>query len=251
MNMTWLNRTMLVVAAAGLLVSLTPPSALAQDDEAGWLNVRVIEVRPGKAAEWEQLQQQRNEAIKKAGLTGRDIWKVVRGDVDTYHIVTRVSKLGGNDEPPPDPLGVAGFQQWISRVNQCVGDRQVLTLRRMPELSIPEKEGRKRNLAVLSMRTNGPGQRQPYTAYLRDDLIPALKKAKVDGVYVNRVFAGDSVRTWAVVALVDNWAAFDEPNPLTKALGQEETRKLTAKGGKLIERIKRILLHYRADLSAR
>ena len=249
--MTWLNRTMLLVAAAGLLLSLAPPSALAQDDEPGWINVRVIEVKPSRVAEWEQLHKQRNEAFKKAGRIVPEIWEVVRGNVDEYHIVTMVPKLGGNDEPQPDPLGEAGFQQWASRISQCVGDRQVLTLRRLPELSIPEKEGRKRNLAVLSMRTNGPGQRQPYTAYLRDDLIPALKKAKVDGVYVNRVFAGDSVRTWAVVTLVDNWAAFDEPNPLTKALGQEETRKLTAKGGKLIERIKRILLHYRADLSAR
>ncbi len=249
--MTWLNRTMLLVAVAGLLLSLAPPSALAQDDEAGWSNVRVIEVRPDKAAEWEQLQQQRNEAIKKAGLTGREIWKVVRGDVDTYYIVTRVSKLGGNDEPPPDPLGVAGFQQWISRVNQCVGDRQVLTLRRMPALSIPAKEGRKPNLAILRLRTNGPGQRQPYTAYLRDDYIPALKKAKVDGVYVSRIFAGDSVRTWAVVTLVDNWAAFDEPNPLTKALGQAEAGKLIQKGARMIEQNETILLQYRADLSAR
>ena len=247
--MTWLNRTMLLVAVAGLLLSLAPPSALAQDDEPGWVNVRVIEVRPDKAAEWEQLQQQRNEAIKKAGLTGRDIWKVVRGDVDTYHIVTRVSKLGGNDEPPPDPLGVAGFQQWISRVNQCVGDRQVLTLRRRPELSIPAKEGRKPNLGMLRLRTTGPAQGQAYAAYLRDDLIPALKKAKVDGVYVSRVFAGDNNRTWAQFSMVDNWAGFDEPGALTKALGQTEAGNLIRKGGKLIEHSENILLQYRADLS--
>ena len=248
--MTWLNRTMLLAAVAGLLLSLAPPSALAQDDEPGWVNVRVIEVKPDRVAEWEQLQQQRNEAIKKAGLTGREIWKVVRGDVDTYHIVTRVSKLGGNDEPPPDPLGVAGFQQWVSRINQCVGDRQVLTLRRRPALSIPAKEGRKPNLAILRLRTTGPGQGQAYAAHLRDDLIPALKKAKFDGLYVSQVFAGDSPRTWAVFALVDNWAAFDEPSPLIKTLGQEETLKLIQKGGKLIERSETLLLQYRADLSA-
>ena len=251
MKITWLkNRTVIAAAVAGLLWGLAPSLGLAQDDEPGWLNVRVIEVKPDKAAEWEQLQKQRSEAIKKAGRPGRDIWEVVRGDIDVYHIVTRVQNLGENDEPQPDPLGEAGFQQWRSRTQQCVGDRQVLTLRRMPELSIPAKEGRKRNLGILSLRTNGPGQRQSYIAYLRDDYIPALKKAKVNGVYVSRVFAGDSVRTWAFFTLVDNWAAFDKPNPLTQALGEAETRKLIGKGMRMIERSERILLRYRADLSA-
>ena len=167
-----------------------------------------------------------------------------------YHIVTRVQNLGENDEPQPDPLGEAGFQQWVSRVNQCVGDRQVLTLRRRPELSIPAKEGRKPNLGLLRLRTNGPGQGQAYAAYLRDDLIPALKKAKVDGVYVNRVFAGDNARTWAVFGMVDNWAAFDEPGSLTKAMGQADARKLILKGASMIEQQETILLRYRADLSA-
>ena len=248
--MTWLNRTMLLAAVAGLLLSLAPPSALAQDDEPGWVNVRVIEVKPDRVAEWEQLHKQRNEAFKKAGRTVPEIWEVVRGNVDEYHIVTMVPKLGGNDEPQPDPLGEAGFQQWASRISQCVGDRQVLTLRRMPALSIPAKEGRKPNLALLRLLTTGPVQGQAYAAYLRDDLIPAVKKAKVDGVYVSRVFAGDNARTWAVFALVDNWAAFDEPSPLTKALGEAEARKLLEKGGKLIERSETLLLHYRADLSA-
>ena len=67
--MTWLNRTMLLAAVAGLLLSLAPPSALAQDDEPGWVNVRVIEVKPDRVAEWEQLHKQRNEAFKKAGRT--------------------------------------------------------------------------------------------------------------------------------------------------------------------------------------
>ena len=163
MKITWFkNRTLIAAAVAGLLWGLAPSLGLAQDDEPGWLNVRVIEVKPDKAAEWEQLQEQRSEAIKKAGLPGRDIWEVVRGDIDVYHIVNRVQNLGGNDEPQPDLLGEAGFQQWISRVNQCVGDRQVLTLRRMPELSIPAKEGRKPNLAMLRLRTTGPAQGQAY-----------------------------------------------------------------------------------------
>ena len=102
--MTWLNRTMLLAAVAGLLLSLAPPSALAQDDEPGWVNVRVIEVKPDRVAEWEQLHKQRNEAFKKAGRTVPEIWEVVRGNVDEYHIVTMVPKLGGNDEPQPDPL---------------------------------------------------------------------------------------------------------------------------------------------------
>ena len=213
------------------------------------MNIRIIKVKPGRAAAWEQLHKHRHEAFKKAGRTVPEIWEVVRGDVDTYQIVTRASKLGGNDEPPPDPLGEAGFQQWSSRISQCVADRQVLTLRAMPELSIPAKEGRKPNLGLLRLRTNGPGQHPPYAAYLRDDYIPALKKAKIDGVYISSVFAGDSRRTWAMFTLIDSWSVFDEPNPLTKALGEAERRKLGLKGASMIVKTETILLRYRADLS--
>ena len=43
--------------------------------------------------------------------------------------------------------------------------------------------------------------------------------------------------------------AFDEPNPLTEALGQEEARKIIQKGARMIEQNETILLQYRADLS--
>jgi len=247
--MNWIRIAVLPFTSLALLCALTPVPAAAQDTEPGWLNVRVIEVKPDRAGEWIELQKEMNAAIKKAGGTGRDIFQVARGDVDTYHIVTLVPKLGANDEPAANPLGEVRFAQWGARVSQCVGRRQVLTLRRIPELSIPAKEGQRPNLVMLTMRTTIAGKDAEYSKYLKDDIVPALKKAKLDAFYVSRVFAGESPYTWIGAGWVDKWSSFDEPHPIIRALGEAEGTKVLQKGGAIIARAQNVLLRYRADLS--
>ena len=232
-----------------ILGASAAPSAWAQEQDAGFINVRVIQVKPDRIAEWEELQKEMSAAMKKAGAT-RHIWQVARGGIDTYHIVTYVSELGANDEPAENPLGATRFAAWAGRVGQCVGDRQVLVLRRYPDLTIPMKDGATPNLMLLALRTTEPDGRTEYADYLRDQFVPALKKAKVDGFYVSRVFAGDSPDTWVVANMVDKWSDFDTPHPIIETLGQEAGAKVFAGLSPMMERRENVLLSYREDLSA-
>jgi hypothetical protein len=187
-------------------------------------------------------------AMKKAGQS-REIWQVARGDVDTFHIITRTSNLGGNDNPGENPLGATRFASWGLQVAQCVGDRQVLTVRGLADLAIPAKDGHVPNLAVLALRTVIPGKRAEYEAYLKNDLIPAMKKAKMEGISVGRVFMGDSPNTYGIFGLVDKWSNFDGPHPIIKTLGEEAGRKVFMNGSVLTSSSENVLLRYRADLS--
>lgn len=237
------------LALTALVWAVVPSQTLAQDDEPNWLNVRVIEVKPDRTGEWETLQKEMSAAMQKAG-SARSIWKVANGDVDVYHIVTMVPKMGEADQPGENPLGATRFAQWAAQVAQCVGRRQVLTLRNRPELSVPAKEGREPKLLMLSMRTVVPAKVRDYAGYLRDDYLPALKKSKRDGVYVHQVFAGGSPDTWVVASWIDSWGAFDTPHPVVTALGQDEARAIFDKGRSMVEGRERVVLSYRADLSA-
>ncbi len=247
--MNWFGRTIQATCvSAVLLAAFAPAAAFAQGADAGWRNVRVIQVKPDRQAEWITLQKEMNAAMKKAGQS-RDIWQVARGDVDTFHIGTSLSKLGENDNTTENPLGAARFASWALQVAQCVGDRQVLTVRQRPDVSIPPKAGRVPNLAVLALRTVIPGKRGEYEAYLKNDFIPAMKKAKADGVFVYRGFMGDSPDTYAVVSLIDKWSEFDDGHPLVRDLGQQKANAIFQKGWALIQSRENVLVRYRADLS--
>lgn len=241
--------TAAVFGAAVLACGFAPSRLYSQDAEPGWINVRVIQVKPDQQGEWEELQKEMSAAMKKAG-SERHIWQVVRGEIDTYHIVTMVDEMGNNDEPSPNPLGDVRFAAWASRVAQCVGDRRVLVLRRYPDLSIPAKEGTTPGLMLLGVRRTTLGSRGDFADLLRDQYVPALKKAKVEGYYVSRVFAGDSPDTWITASYIDKWAEFDTSHPITEALGQEKGSELFSKTSALLSHRENILLQYREDLSA-
>jgi hypothetical protein len=247
--MKWIGSTVQATCvSAVLLAALVPPAAVAQGADAKWRNVRVIQVKPDRQAEWITLQKEMNAAMKKAGQS-RDIWQVARGNVDTFHIGTTLSNLGQNDSTAENALGAERFASWALQVAQCVGDRQVVTIRRRPELTIPPKDGRVPQLAVLALRTVIPGKRAEYESYLKNDYIPAMKKAKADGVFVNRIFMGDNPDTYAVVNFIDKWSEFDSGHPLVRELGQQKANAIFDKASTLIQSSENLVLRYRPDLS--
>lgn len=237
------------LALLGILSALTQSRVMAQASDPGWVNLRVIEVKPDRAAEWEELRKERATAIKDSGGTPPTIWEVVRGEVDSYYILSFVSELGANDEAPSDLMGAADRARWGSRIDRCVAHRKVMTLRRLPQFSIPAREGRKPNLAFVSFVTMIPAKRQDYFAYLRETIMPALRMAKMDGVYVSVLFAGGSADTLVTATWLDKWSVLDDLHPLMKLLGQEEAEKILDKGKPFIARRERVMLHYRPDLS--
>ena len=59
-------------------------------DAKGLMNVRFVTVNSEDVNDLINLQQQSTEASKKAGDSGRSIWQEIKGDHNTFHIVTEL-----------------------------------------------------------------------------------------------------------------------------------------------------------------
>lgn len=249
MKARWSTRgRFLFACAAALLLTGFNPKLAAQNNPPPLLSVRIVQVKPDKVAEWEGLQKELSAAMKKAGAT-RTVWQVVRGDLNTYHIVEGLAKYADLDEPASPPMEAAAWASWQARVLQCVGNRQLLIARTNPDLSIPLKKGRKINLLLLTWRKYAPGRGGDYQTALAKELFPALKKAGINGYFENQIVAGHRLRTWVSARYIDKWADLDGPGLLSRALG-ENSGKLASKLGSMIVDVERMILRIREDLSA-
>lgn len=239
---------LLFACAATLLFTGLSPVLWAQGSPPPLLSVRVVHVKPDKVDEWESLQKEYSAALAKSGES-RSIWQVARGDLDTYHIVSPLQKFADLDTPPTPPMEAGAWAQWQMKASQCVADRQFMILRTNADSSIPLKEGRKRNLLLLTMRQHAPGRGPEYGAAQAKEVFPALRKAGVNGFTTAQVVAGGNSRTWVTAEYLDKWSDLDGPGPLAKALG-ENASKLAAKLGSMVVDVERIVLRFREDLSA-
>lgn len=101
----------------------------------------------------------------------------------------------------------------------------------------------------LGIRLIGTSSNRDDAEYLRSDLIPAYKKAGVDGVLVSRRRFGTNARHWLIITFLDKMAELDEPHPLAKSLGEEKLGELRRKGGALIIRSERYVFSPQPDLT--
>jgi len=143
----------------------------------------------------------------------------------------------------------AELANWVRRIQKCLLSREVLYSVNYPELSIPVKEGRNPPFIIITAIENASTKRPAYAEYLRNDLIPAYKKAGVDGVLVSRRRFGTNARQWLMITFLDKMAELDEPHPLMKSLGQEKWGELRRKGGALIVHRQRYVFAPQPDLS--
>jgi hypothetical protein len=231
--------------ASGVLV--------AQTSTAERFDIVVVRVKPDMAEEFEGLQKSLATALKKTDRGPRDVWETVRGPYRQYHILTPLNDYGSLDESAGPAMPETEWEEWLRQVWRCIVEREVYTARRYVDSSISLKEGRTPHFATVSFRRTAPGMRGAYRSYLRDELIPAYLKAGVDGVDVFRHVYGSGPRRWSVVNYLDRLADLDGPSPtarVAKAIGQEATNALLAKGGKMLVDFETHILRHRPELSA-
>ncbi|MDA2927272.1 hypothetical protein MYX78_08580 [Acidobacteria bacterium AH-259-G07] len=250
MKFSWFTRAA-VMAVLASLVAVLSPVCLAQSDTpeaAPLLNVAIVQVNYDMRGEFEALQKEYIAAWKKRGFPARNVWRVVRGHTNEYHIVSPLEKYADLDESRP-VMDEPDWTRWIARVTKCIESRRVLTFEYRSDLSIPIKAGRPFRLAQLSLHEIDGGRNPDYIELREKEILPAYKKAGFDGLYVYRARYGDSRRLWAVVRLADSWADFDKPGPLQRALGEEGFQALVGKFGQMVERSEWLVLQHLPELS--
>jgi hypothetical protein len=80
-----------------------------------------------------------------------------------------------------------------------------------------------------------PGKMSEVVALEKDEYLPAVKAAGIkDYSFAATRFGGPNGEIRAVTG-IQNWAGFDEPNPIRKAMGDEKYRAFSEKMGTLLE----------------
>ena len=206
-----------------LFVSLAIPASTLAQPLAPFVTVSTFQVKPGMRLEFEALQQEANAAREEAGVTARFAYRVVRGgSANEYVFFTPLSALGDYDQPIPvrRGMGEAAAAEWFARLNACIDDVRLDTLRVRTDLSIPWAEGRTPTLARVRTVDVRPGRGQGYQQWITDNWVPAMRGADMSGVVHFQNAFGVGQRTWTRLTLYDSWEDLDG-HPVARHLGPD------------------------------
>ncbi len=241
--------TLLRLAAFLALLSLVMPSALAQAaSQPPYLSVVILQVQNDLRGEWEALQKEYIAALRKKGGPARNIWRVLGGPTNEYHILTPLEKIGDLDDFSP-VMEEGDGARWVARVTKCLASRRAMIVQFHGDLSIPAGPDRIPKMAELILHHVSPGQRSDFVDVRKNQMLPTYKKAGTKGLYVYQTLYGDSRSLWAVSRLIDSWGDLDAESPLQRVLGEQDLQALLKKFLPTIVKSERFVLAHQPDLS--
>lgn len=102
---------------------------------------------------------------------------------------------------------------------------------------------------TMTVVTVHPGMGPEYVAFQKDEVMPAQQKGgmKVRMAYSSGVFGEPG--TFAFFSPIENFAQFDGPSPIMKALGEQAAAQLGAKAAKLTPTRRVMLVRSRPELA--
>ena len=190
-----------------------------------------VQVKPDRVQEWLDIEKQYSEAYKKGGGAFRYVYQNRAGNPFEYMIAANVGTYAVLDEKSAYAKGTTEVElaRMQARRNQCVESVHTTFERTIPGLGIPAPAGAVRKLFRLTRINVRSGMDLQYLAIMKDEYLPALKKAGVTSLLVRRVEWGGSRNQFTLIGRHEKYAELDEGSVLTKALGAEAAAKLLAK----------------------
>lgn len=247
-----------IIGPSGFALALTlTPLCLPQQPAAPantQYQVTVVRVQPDMLTEW--LDLQKNEVIpaqKKAGVKERSMFQTVLGNSFEYRIVTPYAGPAQFDSPGvlERALGAEAAARLAAKIRKCVLVQQTYIITRQEQFSIAPGNA---IAQVVNVRRAAQGKQDEYMTYLRNEVLPVMKRAKTEGkiagYYVSTRGAGSTnAGEIAISTYYNKFADSAGGNPLVKVLGQEAAAKLNAKGQGLSTAVQTFMLRRVADLS--
>jgi hypothetical protein len=228
-------------------------SILAQDSEPDpLLNVRVVSVKIGHTNDWVDLQRELKEASEKVGeRRGRSVYQEVKGDHSVFRILSSYENwadFGNGGGGLAESLGEARGATWANEVGDTIQARSELVSRMMADLDISAAEDYKPNLVMLRQITVKPGQAGAYRTWLREKLVPGLRKAGAQGRHFGNVVRGGNINQFYIAIHHADWASMDAEGALSK-LSDEERSSIFGGSNDIVAETNVILMRFREDLS--
>jgi hypothetical protein len=265
-----MKRTLLTAAsllACGLLAATAvAPDVTAQgqnqtQNKAGaqapagptFMHVQVSRVKPDLSAEWSEFMKSETlPALQKAGVKTRDVWvSAVFGEYYEFVTVTPIDSFAQYDGPNPiaRALGQDGARAYAAKLSRMVTSRHGYVLQARPDLSVMGKGDEPPKLGVVSWIRIAPGRTTEFENFVKNEVLPVVRKAELKGYYVSQVMLGGNANEYVALALDENFADIGKGDPFVRVLGPDGAAKFRQKIAGLVVNVERSVYRYVPDLS--
>jgi hypothetical protein len=257
--MSWFPRRSAAVPLITIVSALWawPATPLAQStpsSQSQLLMINEIHLKPETAPEWTELQKSELlPAQKKGGLPWRDTWTAGPGGNPALRVtVTPIASFARFDTPAPivKALGQEGAAAFGAKNRRLISGSASHIVRARPELGFGTRPA-EHKLAILTTATVANGRTAEFEAFLRADVVPALKKGGVTYYTVVQTIYGGDTNQYRTLIPIATFAELDSGHPLEKALGAAGVGKLLQKSAPFVIKLERSVIRYLPDLSYR
>jgi hypothetical protein len=179
------------------------------------------------------------------------VLQTVMGNMLEYVSVAPLAHFADMDGPSPveRALGKADADGLIRKGLACTTSAHRMASLALNDISIRTKTQENSEYAMVTSYHLMAGKEAEFNAWIKNDYLPAMKKAEVKNFWVSQTVFGGEPNERITVRLVKNMAEFDAGPVLRKTLGEEGALKVMAKSAGMIDSVHYSVLHYRADLS--
>ncbi len=197
------------------------------------LAVTVVQVKPEMVADFEGLiKNEYNPALAKAGAKWSDVWRTAQfGDVFEFTFVSPIDNFAQFDGPGPleKALGKEGAGAWYAKASRMVNGVRGFVMAHDPELSHEGKMEGPPKMAVVNFVSVAPGRSSEYEGFIKNELLPVIKKSDVPGYWFQRVGLGGDANQYITLTLHNNFAELEKGPPARRVLGPDGALKLAQK----------------------
>jgi len=222
----WTNK----VIATGLGLVTLSLTAMAQNTPT-LLNVARVQVKPDRLGEFMDVEKQYTAAYKKGGGTLRAVYRSSAGNPFEFLVISAIPNYAALDGKSPYAKGTTETElaRMAARRDQCVDGVRTTYERPLDALSFNPPGTPQPSRVTVVRATVRPEMVDQYVATVKNELMPAFKKAGLTGILARRVEWGGSQNVFTFRVPLGKFAELDGDNPLVKGLGREGAAKLGAK----------------------
>jgi hypothetical protein len=194
-----------------------------------------------------------NAALKKAGATTPyTMWSSQSGD-SQYLQITDYEKWADLDKSPFAPQNYPAQASEIALADQRIRDANLsqrrVILRLVPDAGLPLTGENPPMMIARWVRLAGPGHGQEYTAAIKTDLLPSVRKAGIKSFSLWQVWFGTEQSQYLSLIALDKWASLDQSDPIVAAMGNEAYQRYGNKTTPMIAQVREDVYRFRPELS--
>jgi hypothetical protein len=245
--------TLLASALATAMVVTAVPS-FGQMAAPTMLNVVHYRVKLDHIQEFQEVERQIAGSYKKAAPTDqfRIIYRGTVGNATEFDVFTPMSKFADRDGENPYNKMTTEQERLTrgARLNQYLENVQTSIDKPIAELSINTAGAPFPPAHMHGIRVRvRSGSADEFSAVMKNELIPAIKKEGVKTLLARRTLLGGVIDDYNFAEGFEKWAEMDTPDTLPKVMGEEAFRKMITKINAVVTLREDTVWTYQADLS--